>query len=272
MKFSINIIGASALGQTLAKLFVVNNLGIIGGIYNRTPIKAKKAIEFIGSGEYCSSIADLPHANITFITTADEYIIPAAQLFSENKNIQPNDIVVHCSGVLSSKYLELLREKNCLLASVHPMRSFVIPEKSVAEYPGTYCALEGDLFAIPFLEKLFVGIGSIVYLVNKDKKALYHSAGVFASNYLLTMAKQSIEVLVESGIDREMAVNITTSLMSGTLNNLINLKSAEAALTGPIKRGDQATIDMHLHALSGSSRKDLYFTLAKATKELLNIL
>lgn len=266
----MNIIGAGNVGQTLGKLFVKYHLLEIQGIYNRTKSRALDAIDFIGQGEFYSDIIKLPHADITLITTSDSYLAKAAYLVGLNENLQPGDIVVHCSGVQSSDGIDFLRSKGCLVVSIHPMRSFTNPQISVLDYNGTYCAIEGDPSAVLVLRKLFEGIGSCVYKINKMHKPLYHAAAVFVSNYMLTLAQQGLDCLDEAGVEKDLALSLVINLMQGTLNNFVKLKSSRDALTGPIKRGDDITVEKHIAAFSRESQRELYAILAKATKDMLN--
>jgi predicted short-subunit dehydrogenase-like oxidoreductase (DUF2520 family) len=152
------------------------------------------------------------------------------------------------------------------------MRSFAKPEVSILQYEGTFCALEGDENSLTVISALFESIGSITYTINKEKKTSYHAAGVFASNYLVTLSKQASLCLKEAGVEDEMAMKIVTSLMKGTVNNLERTLSPEQSLTGPIQRGDISTIKNHMSALSNNTEQSvLYSLLGKATLNVANL-
>jgi predicted short-subunit dehydrogenase-like oxidoreductase (DUF2520 family) len=268
MSYLINIIGAGHLGKTIGHLLWKNQLVDIGAVYNSTANSSAEAIQFIGSGCYYPAIAELPAADLTLITTPDDLIAPIAIELSENPFIGQNSIIVHCSGSLSSDVLNPLKEKGAQIASIHPMRSFANPALSTEQYQGTYCAMEGDAHALSLIKTLFDAIGSITYVINKDKKSLYHAAGVFASNYMVTLAQQALLCLQEAEVDQEIAMSIITTLMRGTLVNLENTLSPEQALTGPIMRGDVETIKKHRIAFTNPEVHTLYSSLGKATLEL----
>ena len=265
----INIIGFGKLAQTLARLIIDNKLACIAGIYNRTRSNAEKNIHYVGNPQIYDSVLELPHANLTFITTADDCIVEMATQYAANPNLQVGDVVVHCSGVLASSCMQVLQDKGCRVCSVHPMHSFIDPETSIKKYAGTYCAIEGDSVAVEAATRLFTAIGSKVFEVDRESKPLYHAAGVFASNYLLTLAAQSLSCLEEAQVADEDALNLVVSLMQSTLNNLATKKSARDALTGPLRRGDHVTIQKHLHAFSKAAERDFYQLLAERTKDLL---
>ena len=268
MTFVVNIIGAGKLGQTLGRLVVKHNLAKIAGIHNRSQHSAMAAIQFIGDGEYCPEIKGLPPADITFITTPDDHLAETSLQIARSGHIKPGSIFIHCSGILTSEVISAVKLKDALVMSIHPMRSFANPALSVENFPGTYCATEGDRDALKIIEPFFESIGSINFQIMKDKKPLYHAAGVFASNYLVTLTQEAINCLIAANVEKKMALQMMIHLMKGTLSNLEKSMSPLEALTGPIERGDLATIKKHLSSLPSDKQRLLYSVMGKATIEL----
>ncbi|KAF5279904.1 hypothetical protein FQR65_LT15155 [Abscondita terminalis] len=258
------------LGKTIGKLFFAHDVGYIQGICNTTIKSSKEAVNFIGQGGVIKSINELLPADITLITTPDDQIELCCQQLAKNLNLKKDSIVLHCSGSLSSDVLKIIKEKNCFIASAHPMRSFAKPDISFKQYAGTYCAIEGDNEAVNIIKELFTKIGSVVYSIDKEKKSSYHASGVFASNYLVTLCQNSLLCLKDAGVESEISMKIIASLMQSTLNNLETTLSPEKSLTGPIKRGDINTITKHLNALP-EPLADLYKTLGLATLDIANL-
>ncbi len=265
MSLSVNIIGAGKLGKTLGKLLVSQQIAYIQGIVNRSIESAQSAVDFIGQGQAYAHIHELPAADLTLIATPDNLIQPCCEALATSKNLQVNSIVFHCSGSLQATELQAVSLQHCLIASVHPLRSFADPSVSVLQFPGTFCALEGDPHACATLAAVLEKIGGRIYTIQSEHKASYHAAGVFASNYLITLFNEALVCLNNAGIPHDLAKQLTHDLMSGTLNNLEKTHSTQDALTGPIKRGDLATIALNLAAISEPDRKKLYAELALAT-------
>lgn len=263
------MIGAGNLGKTIEKLIFTYEVGLILGICNTSIASSEKAVYFIGQGE-AKKIHELLPADITFITVQDDQIESCCQQLVESSNLKEGSIVLHCSGSLSSEILRAAKKRNCFTASVHPMRSFAKPEISIKHYPGTFCAMEGDDKATDILHPIFTDIESIIYTVNRHKKGAYHAAGVFASNYLLTVCQSALFCLEEAEVEKEIASKIVISLMKSTLNNLEATLSPEKSLTGPIQRGDFNTIIKHLDSLPQSISL-LYKTLGLATLALAKL-
>lgn len=268
MKYSVNIIGAGKLGKAIGKLISIFNVGNINSICNSAFDSSTNATLYIGSGNPVNSIHDLPPADITLITTPDDIIEEAAKALASSPNLKIGSTIIHCSGSKSSDALISLEEAYCFTASVHPMRSFSNPDLSIADFKNTYCAVEGCNQGAEIARHIFNAIGGITYHIESTKKPLYHAAGVFASNYLITIANQSLTCLQESGVEHDTAIKVIVSLMHSTIMNIENNLSLPQSLTGPIARGDIGTIKNHLQNMPFKKMEDLYSLLGKSTLEL----
>jgi predicted short-subunit dehydrogenase-like oxidoreductase (DUF2520 family) len=265
---TLNIIGAGNLGKSIARLLVDYNQVQVLGICNQSLISASNAVAFIRQGQACASIKMLPPADITLIATPDDYICEISLNLTKSQKLFPGNIIFHCSGVLTSEVLSSAKLRDANIASIHPMKSFAKPQLAITNYAGTFCAMEGDDHALHILEPLFRSIGSVTHMVDKSKKATYHAAGVFGSNYLVTLFQQAVNCLTYSGVEEILALKIILQLMEGTLANIKNAMSPEASLSGPINRGDLETIKLHLKSLPSSQLQQLYSILGKATLQL----
>jgi predicted short-subunit dehydrogenase-like oxidoreductase (DUF2520 family) len=77
--------------------------------------------------------------------------------------------------------------------------------------------------------------------INADDKTIYHSAAVFACNYLVTLLDVAQQAYAKSGIPPDVALKLMEPLVRETVDNIFRLGPADA-LTGPIARGDLATV------------------------------
>lgn len=265
MTYLVNIIGAGKSGKTLARLLVEAKVAKIVAVQNTTKQSSLAAIAFIGEGSFYDEA--LPEVDITLITTPDDRIASTCLHYAHA--FRPGSVVAHCSGSFNSDLLFTAKKQGCFVASIHPMNSFSDPQSSIVNFEGTFCAMEGDLEALQKLDFLFKAIGTHNFSLEKEKKPLYHAAGVFASNYMITLAKQAEICLQAAGIVPEMAMKILTPIMKSSLDNLEKTQVAEQALTGPLQRGDLSTLNSHLTALACHQElKALYIVLAKTTLKI----
>lgn len=267
----INIIGCGKLGKTVGKLFKINELGSIAGILNSTKASSLDAVKFLDAGLACQTLNDLPIADIYFITTRDDAISTVATQLQKTGKLTPDATVLHCSGSLTSDALLSVKSSGASICSIHPIKSFANPLGAIETFKGTYCAIEGEQSAVSMVSDLFEKIGGVILPIAKDRKAIYHTGGVIANNYLVTLHHYATQCYVNTGIEEETAKKIVNMLMKDALGNLKTLNHKQS-LTGPIQRGDANTVNNHLRALNAEQRfsptKDIYKAMGKGTLPL----
>lgn len=266
-----NIIGAGRLGKNVALALVKSGQASLGGVCNQNTVRAELAIRQIGCGIAVECLEDLPAANLTFITTPDDSITRIVRDLVKKKSLSFGSLVVHCSGVLNSDILSPLREQGCHIASFHPLKAFRDGAMQADVFNRCDCVLEGDSEALEILIPMVRLLGANPVTINAEKKASYHAAAVMASNYLVTLAANAVELFLQAGMDAVQAKDIVDHLMQGSLDNIRQSPTMASALTGPLMRGDSATISQHLAALENSQTRTLYEAAAYATLSLTNL-
>jgi predicted short-subunit dehydrogenase-like oxidoreductase (DUF2520 family) len=101
--------------------------------------------------------------------------------------------------------------------------------------------------------------------VPEDKRTLYHAGLAHGANHLVTLVSQAMELLSASGAEDPAAT--LRPLLSAALDNA--LSSGDAALTGPIVRGDVRTVQAHLDDIARNAPATIpsYVAMAKATAD-----
>lgn len=244
----LSIIGAGRLGRTLARLFHQTGAVVLADVYNQTRQRAVESVAFIQSGNPVCTYTELQSADIFLIASPDAQIGAVSEALAQVGVLQPGNIVFHCSGALASTVLDT-NEGRVHTASIHPIHSFASPKMSLQGFAGSYCGYEGDPEALARVLPLFEAIDAQLVAIQADKKTLYHAAAVMASNYLVTLLDASIQAYEAAGLSQQDAANILAPILQGTLANTLQKGSAEA-LTGPIARGDAATVSHQLAALT----------------------
>jgi len=245
----LNIIGTGKLGTTVGRLAADNNLAAIGAIYSRNPSKLASAEAFIGQGSPCQYLDEMDTADLWLISTSDDAIANIALELATGPQRWSNCTVFHCSGIHTSRILAPLANLGADTGSIHPAHSFANPVESLRTFAGSYCTVEGDDTAVTTLSALFTALGARIARISPDTKSLYHAATAIASNHLVALIDSCYHILAASGLDPEQAHGILAPLATNTCNNIFNF-GTEAALTGPISRGDSGTVASHLQALA----------------------
>ncbi len=245
---SMNVIGAGRLGSVIAKLLVEAKQVHLQAVCNRRLDSAAAAVDFIGGGVPVDCLDDLQSADITMITTPDDAIEVICKKLAARHKLSSRSVIFHCSGALSSSVLD--STEDCFRASVHPVKSFADTQVSASSFAGTLCSIEGDQSACDLLAPMFTSIGAKIFTVESGSKASYHAAMVFAANYSVALHEMAMQAMQQAGIDERIARQLVLQLMQGAVDNLQRHHNLEKVLTGPLARGDVATIAAHLDSIS----------------------
>jgi predicted short-subunit dehydrogenase-like oxidoreductase (DUF2520 family) len=247
-KPSVAIVGCGTVGTALGRLLSAAGYPIVG-VSTRHADTARKAAERLGIKR--SSLIPweiTPEAQVVFITTPDDAIEPTCRAIAQKNGFPKGGFVLHCSGALASSVLAPARTCGAFVASLHPLQSFASVEQAERLVPGSYCTVEGDGPALPVARRIVEDIGGRLLEITPEGKTLYHAAAVVASNYLVTLVDLALTLNRLAGIPPEVSFTALKPLIEGTLNN-IGAKGIPGALTGPIARGDVATVSAHLRAI-----------------------
>lgn len=266
---TLSVIGCGHLGRTLARLWHEAGVLDIGDLLTRSPRSATAARDFVGAGRPLADFAALAPADIFLVATTDDALATAAGSLAASGVLRGGEVVFHASGATPSMVLAPLRDCGAVIGSVHPVLSFASPERALCDFPGSFCGVEGDESALAVLRPLFDALGARLFAVDADAKLLYHSAAVFACNYLPGLVECGVRAHALAGIDRATAMAILEPIVRGTLDNIFGHGPAQA-LSGPIARGDHTLVARQFEALKTRDAQlaAIYRHMATITLEL----
>jgi len=266
---TLNIIGAGKVGKVLAKNFQRKQQFAIQHVLNRTQASASTAVAWLGAGQAVNGISQLLPADITMLSVSDDQIASICQQLADAGLLKVGSVIFHCSGAKASTELRAARLAGAVVASVHPVRSFANVDLLAEQFAGTICSMEGDEAALTLLVPALQAIGAETVIINADNKLLYHAGSVFASNYLVTLMEVALRTYQAAGIPAEIAQKMAAPLARQTLENVFNL-GTQAALTGPIARGDMQTVALQQTRLNDWDQQagDLYQAFTQPTIDL----
>lgn len=259
----IGFIGAGKVGCTLGKYFVDGNISV-AGYYSKNVISAQTAAEFTDT-RYFEKLEDIVSvSDAIFITTPDGVI---QDIWNSIKNYSlKGKCICHCSGAMSSLIFSGINQMEAFGYSIHPL--FAINDKlqSYRDISKAYFTIEGSKTYLEYWTEMFSELGNKVRIISPDKKVLYHSAAVCASNLVTGLFKMAADIMEECGFDKESSEE---ALMPLFVHNCMNLADVgvKEALTGPIERNDIKTVTDHINKLP----QDKLTVYRGISKELLKI-
>ena len=186
-------------------------------------------------------------SDILFITTPDSLLVP---VWEEIKGMSHrNQIICHCSGALSSDSFSGAKEAGVSCCSVHPMLPFSNKFSSYQQLEHAFFTVEGHPHAVQVITDLLTSYGNEVCRIDAAAKPEYHAAASILSNQVIAVLDTGYRLLEDCGFSRKKAVAATAALVRQNIENVLS-QGCVHALTGPIERGDVATVEKHLHCLN----------------------
>jgi len=268
MAATLNLIGAGHVGRVLGRLFAAAGAFEVQDVLTRSAHSAVAGVAFIGAGRAVARLQEMRPAAAWMLAVSDDEIAPVCAALASSHALE-GTLVFHCSGAKSSAELAAAAQRGAHGASLHPIRSFADPAKVAADFAGTFCGIEGDAQALAQLGAALAAIGAQPVPIDAAAKTVYHAASVFASNYLVTVLDAALRAYQAAGIPEAVARQLAGPLAGETLDNVLRL-GPEAALSGPIARGDFDTVARQQAAVNqwDGLTGQLYKALADATTGL----
>lgn len=276
---SVGFIGAGALGSTLA--VALSSVGWkVDAVASRSLSSARRLAGLIPG---CAAVGH-PQAvadgcRLIFITVPDDAI---AEVASSIKWPEGRG-VVHCCGAAGADLLSPALADGALCGSIHPLQTFAsVPEgvDGAGKLSVALQRMEGITFTVEApgwlrqaLESMALDLRGKTIEIKPEDRALYHASAVMSCGAIVALLRSAAELWERMGIDQKTAFEALLPLARTTLENAGAL-GPEAATTGPVNRGDVATVGTHLESLQSRAPEalPLYVEITRALTAQSNIL
>jgi predicted short-subunit dehydrogenase-like oxidoreductase (DUF2520 family) len=193
--------------------------------------------------------------------TAADYVllcVPDGEIAGAAAQIAPGRLVGHCSGATG---LDVLAPHEAF--SLHPLMTVTTEG---ADFAGAGAAIAGSTArALAVAQALAHSLNMRPVEIAEPDRPTYHAAASIASNFLITLEAAAERLGAAVGLEREQLV----PLVRATVENWSRL-GPDRALTGPVARGDDATVARQREAVAEAAPEllELFDALVRATREL----
>jgi predicted short-subunit dehydrogenase-like oxidoreductase (DUF2520 family) len=237
---------AGALGIAFA------NAGhTIVGVHGRTPerVAATCALFDIAPGP----------VDLQVIAVSDDAIEEVARDLADSVNGAP---VVHVSGAVSVATLVPIAAMGIQVGSFHPLQTMPDPASGARRLRGAWIGITAPQPLYQELTALAESIGGRPFSLADENKPLYHAAAAASANFVLAALAIAEDLFDASGVPFETAIPLVETIVENAF-----ALGPRAALTGPIARGDVATVSKQLEAVHKESPDvyDQFVSLARIT-------
>ncbi len=200
-------------------------------------------------------------AELLLLAVPDSELAGLVSGLAATSAVRPGTIVVHTSGANGIGILEPLAQDGCIPLAIHPAMTFTGSDEDISRLADSCFGVTaaGEIgYAIG--QSLVLEMGGEPFCVAEEARVLYHAALAHAGNHIVTVLADALdalraalrgsELLGQQTVDDQpggIAERVIGPLARAALEN--TLQRGQAALTGPVARGDAAAVARHLAAL-----------------------
>jgi predicted short-subunit dehydrogenase-like oxidoreductase (DUF2520 family) len=214
------------------------------------------SVTVIGRGRVGSAVAARLEQRGIAVRDDGELVllcVPDGAIADVAHSIEPGPWVAHVSGATPLTSLDPHTRR----FGMHPLQTFTLA-RGADQFDGAWAAVVAE--SDDARERGFWladTLGLRPFPLADDARPAYHAGAAIASNYLVTLHRAASRLFEAAGAPPEALV----PLMTRTIEN-------DFQLTGPISRGDWATVEAHVRAIHDEAPdlEAMYRVLAEATQ------
>ncbi|MEV7397621.1 Rossmann-like and DUF2520 domain-containing protein [Aeromicrobium sp. NPDC092404] len=261
-RLSMGVIGAGRVGAVLAARFLAAGHPLVG-VTGRSEASRLRITTLLPGVEVRTPAELAASSDVLVLAVPDDDLIAVAEELAASGAVRRGQYVLHTSGRHGLDALASLTRLGARPIAFHPAMTFTGTPVDLDRNP--VFGLTAGPAERPLAEQLVAAVGGTAMWVAEADRVLYHAALAHGANHLVTLVAQSMDLLRTAGAADPAAV--LRPLLTAALDNA--LAYGDAALTGPVVRGDVTTIRAHVDALAAAdvddATVDAYLELARAT-------
>ncbi len=258
----IGVVGAGRVGAVLAARLRAAGHEIVAAAGESDASRGRMAALLPGVP------ADKPSAvaracDLLLLTVPDDMLDNVVRVLADSGALHEGQYVVHTSGRHGLAVLAPAAAVGARPVALHPAMTFTGTEVDLDRLDGCVLGLTAGPGERAIAERLVADLGGRAMWVPEERRTLYHAGLAHGANHLVTLVTEAMEMLAAAGADDPAAT--LRPLLNAALDNA--LAQGDAALTGPIVRGDLGTVRAHLDQVAAETPTSLpsYLALARAT-------
>ncbi|MEU9113336.1 DUF2520 domain-containing protein [Streptomyces sp. NPDC048483] len=243
-RLTVGVVGAGRVGPALAaSLQLAGHRPVaVSGVSDAS---VRRAAELLPDVPLVTPAEVLARADLVLLTVPDDALADLVRGLAETGAVRPGQLLVHTSGRYGTAVLEPATRAGALPLALHPAMTFTGTPVDVQRLAGCSFGVTSPDELRMAAEALVIEMGGEPEWIAESARPLYHAALAMGANYLVTLVAQAMELLQAAGVgapDRMLG-----PLLGAALDNA--LRSGDAALTGPVARGDAGTVAAHVAEL-----------------------
>ncbi|GAB7049610.1 Rossmann-like and DUF2520 domain-containing protein [Catenuloplanes indicus] len=262
---TVGVIGAGRVGATLGAALTAAGHRVIAasGTSDATAERIDRLLP---------DTAHLPPTQVAraatdllLVSVPDDALAAVVRGLADDGALRPGQVVAHTSGAHGLTPLDPAVARGARPLALHPAMTFTGRPEDIARLHGISYGVTARADVRPFAARLVEQLGGAVEWIRDSDRALYHAALAHGANHLVTLVNDALDRLRDAGVLHPERV--LAPLLRASLENA--LVFGDAALTGPVSRGDAGTVARHLAELTEVAPDSVatYRVLARRTAD-----
>ena len=261
-RLSVGVVGAGRVGAVLAAALRAAGHDIVAAAGESDVSRSR--IEALLPGVPVHKPSAVARAcDVLLLTVPDDMLPNVVAMLSASGAIRESQIVVHTSGRHGLAVLHDAVAVGARPIALHPAMTFTGTAVDLPRLADCVFGVTAGPGERQLTEQLVADLGGRPMWVPEEMRTLYHAGLAHGANHLVTLVSEAMEILAAAGAADPAGT--LRPLLTAALDNA--LTSGDAALTGPIVRGDVNTVAAHLTVIEANAPQALpsYLALARAT-------
>lgn len=259
---SVGVIGAGRVGAVLAAGLKAAGHPVVAAA-GESDASRRRAADLLPGVALRKPSAVARRADLLLLTVPDDMLPNVVRVLADSGALHPGQVVAHTSGRHGLAVLAPAAAVGARVIALHPAMTFTGTAVDLERLHGCVFGLTAGPEERELAESLVADLGGRPTWVPEEMRTLYHAGLAHGANHLVTLVSEAMSLLAAAGVDDPSGT--LRPLLDAALDNA--LAHGDAALTGPIVRGDVKTVAAHLADISVNAPDSLssYVAMAWAT-------
>lgn len=263
-RLAVGVVGAGRVGAVLGAALAAAGHRVVAASAV-SDASRRRADRLLPGAEILPPPDVVARCELALLTVPDDVLPGLVEGLAGAGVVPAGQLVVHPSGRYGVGVLDAATRAGALPLALHPVMTFTGRPEDVARLAGACFGVTAPEQLRPIADALVLEMGGDPQWVAEESRPLYHAALAGGANHLATLVNVSVDLLRRCGVGEPE--RLLAPLLGAALDNA--LRQGDAALTGPVARGDAGTVAAHVRELAAVSPDTVnaYVAMARLTAD-----
>lgn len=263
-RLHVGVVGTGRVGSVLAAALQRAGHRVVAA-FARSAASRSRAKALLPEVPLVALHDVLERSDLVLLTVPDDALPGLVADLAMTGAFRPGQLVVHTSGRHGVGVLSPATGKGALPLALHPAMTFAGTRGDLDRLSSFRFGVTAPEQLWPVAEVLVVEMGAEPIRIAEEHRVLYHAALAHGANHLITLVADAADLLRQARVTQPE--KLLEPLLTAALDNALRL--GDAALTGPVSRGDAETVAAHLNELVTAAPDAVasYLALARRTAD-----